>query len=385
MPDRDANPAGEQDPSSPDAASLGAGRPTRPRGTSDAAGPPASEPSHAPAPADDDMEAEIAPGPLDEDDHDATALRIDPPTPGQLGVPLPEDDRQRLAEAPLNFQDAEFMRELFDAGARLMLHDPRRRGLVEHIDHGQVVMTGDLHDHGPNFQRICRIADLEASEDHHVIFHEVIHGSNLINGMDFSARMLARIAHMKLQRPGQVHVILSNHEMGQMTGTTLLKAGVSTTHAFLQGLRYLWGDEAERVYPAMLRYIRSMPLAIRTAGGVLCAHSLPAPARLNEFDVGILDRQAVDSDFFPGGHVYEMVWGRRHNDVLAGDLADDWGVRAFLLGHQPADEGFGFEGELILVLASDHEMGVALPFDARTSYDRDTLARQLVRLAAIEI
>jgi len=115
MPDRDANPAGEQDPSSPDAASLGAGRPTRPRGTSDAAGPPASEPSHAPAPADDDMEAEIAPGPLDEDDHDATALRIDPPTPGQLGVPLPEDDRQRLAEAPLNFQDAEFMRELFDA------------------------------------------------------------------------------------------------------------------------------------------------------------------------------------------------------------------------------------------------------------------------------
>jgi len=44
-------------------------------------------------------------------------------------------------------------------------------------------------------------------------------------------------------------------------------------------------------------FLRALPLALASAGGVLCAHSLPA--NLDGFDAGVLDRDLTDADYQP--------------------------------------------------------------------------------------
>ena len=66
--------------------------------------------------------------------------------------------------------------------------------------------------------QVVELARLDADADHHVILHELIHGERLINCMDFSYRMLGRVAELVLAYPRQVHPLLANHEIAQLTG-----------------------------------------------------------------------------------------------------------------------------------------------------------------------
>lgn len=80
-----------------------------------------------------------------------------------------------------------------------------------------------------------------------------------------------------------------------------------------------------------------------------------------------------------------MVWGRSHTQEVADHLAAAWGVRLFVMGHQPADEGHLAEGDTMLVLASNHAHGVALPLDLSRTYTRDELVERLLPLAGVVV
>ncbi len=291
-----------------------------------------------------------------------------------------------MPPAELDFQDPAVVIDLFERAAAANRKSRRRKGaLVSLPKRGRVLITGDLHDNGLNFQRIIKLAQLDRSKDRHVILHEVVHGRTRISGRDFSIRLLARVAALKLQYPTQVHLLQSNHELAQYWGDNISKGGINSVECFNEGVEFLYGDDAPAVLTAMNTFIRSYPVAIRCANGVFISHSLPGIRQLDTFDPSVIDREPTDEDMRRGGSVYSMVWGRNHPEDVAEELGEEWDVRVFVMGHQPADMGFERQAESMLILASDHEHGMALPMRLNKTYTRDELVGELVPLASVVV
>jgi len=153
--------------------------------------------------------------------------------------------------------------DLFTATAEQNRAFDRRTGAVVDLpDHGQIVITGDLHDHRVNFQKALRYANLAKMAGNHLLLQELIHGERLINGMDLSYRTAAEAAALQRDYPGRVHVLLSNHELAQINGEDIAKHGISSLDAFHAGLEYVFGDEANAVHDAYAEWVRSLPLAL---------------------------------------------------------------------------------------------------------------------------
>jgi hypothetical protein len=286
---------------------------------------------------------------------------------------------------PIDLRDAHAVVDLFRRAAAAMAGSPARRASVVRLpDRGRLLATGDLHDNAVNLGRILRLARLEEHESHHLVLQEIIHGGHLVNGMDFSHRMLARVASLVAERPGQIHPLLANHELGQMLGRGVSKGAGDSVEQFNEGLRFAFGDDWSRVLAAIVGFIAAMPIAAVSESGVLCAHSLPNARMMERFDAGLLDRELVAEDYRPPtGSVHLMVWGRAHADEQVRALADRWGVRLFCLGHRHVETGVEARGPLVVVINSDHERGAVLPIDlARVPSSEEALARA-VYLASV--
>lgn len=284
----------------------------------------------------------------------------------------------------VDLRDGGAVAAVFDRAATLNLETPsRRRSVVDLPSSGEVFMTGDLHDHAVNYQKILKLTDLRGCPGRHLILHEVVHGPHRVNGMDLSIRTLAKVAVLKTTYPDRVHQLLSNHELAQLTGEVILKGGVSVVEAFNTGVEFLYTDQAGRVREAMDRYLRSLPLAVRCPNGVLLTHSLPSANQLKRFDPAVLNRTLSESELMVGGSGYSMVWGRGHTQEVADKLGQAWGVNQFVMGHQPAEMGHTSEGDSMLILASDHDHGVVLPIDLGRRYTQPELIDRLVPLASV--
>ncbi len=285
-----------------------------------------------------------------------------------------------------DLRDAQAVIALFQRAEQASLDAPGRSGAVVDLpDTGRLLMSGDLHDNTLNYQRLLKLAQLDSSPTNYLILHEVIHGPDLINGLDLSVRMLARVAALKCQYPSQVFILQSNHELAQYRHEGILKEGRDTVESFDGGIDYLYADSADAVREAMNGYLRSLLLAVRCANGVFLSHSLPGNNRMRKFDPGVIDRVPTDANLAEKGDLYHMVWGRNQKQQTADTLAEAWGCKQFVMGHQPADMGYESFGETMLVLASDHAHGVALPIDLARTYDQEQLIESLVPLASVRI
>lgn len=285
-----------------------------------------------------------------------------------------------------DLRDADAVAELFRQAEQANFDTPDRTGSVVDLpEAGNLLLTGDLHDNAQNYQRLLKLAHLDASSDNRLVLHEVIHGPNLVNGLDLSVRMLARVAALKCQYPQQVYVLQSNHELAQLRHEGILKEGRDTVESFDEGLEFLYADKADSVREAMNGYIRSLLLAVRCANGLFASHSLPSNNRTHTFDPRIIDRIPTMEDLSEKGDVYHMVWGRNHRQDTADLLAEAWGCKQFVMGHQPAEMGYEPQGETMLILASDHSHGVALPVDLGRAYDQEQLIGTIVPLASVTL
>lgn len=271
---------------------------------------------------------------------------------------------------PVSLNDASQVVRLFREAANVLRASLLRRGCCVHLpSRGRLLATGDLHDNPEHLRRILTLARLDASPDHHVVLHEMIHGDRHINGMDFSYRMLARAAELVVQHPQQVHPLLANHELAQMTGKGVSKGAGNSVELFNAALEYVFSDACDDVAQAINLFIRAMPLTLksesRSAGGVLCAHSLPGDSSMTRFDLDVLERELTDADYAgPNGAAYAMVWGRKRTEgATTEQLAARWNVKLFCLGHEHAETGIEMRGSRIIILNSDHARACALPID----------------------
>lgn len=275
--------------------------------------------------------------------------------------------------------------EVLQTAARRMRDDPLRRGSVVWLPaRGRLLVTGDLHDNPLHLQKILALAKLEQSPDHHVIFHEIIHSERLVNGVDLSHRMLVCIAKLVNDYPDQVHVLLANHELSQMTGMGVSKGAGDSVELFNKGLQFAFGDGAIEVSRAVNDFIRAMPLCLRSESGIFCAHSLPSPRSMADFDETIFEREPDDEDYKRGeGSAYLLTWGRGQTKLQIEELATRWKVRIFFLGHEHIEAGCEMHGPQLVKLNSDHEQGAVIPVDLAHPPSAEEAVMSAIKLRAI--
>ncbi len=264
----------------------------------------------------------------------------------------------------VDLSDAQAVAAHMEQAAEALRAGALRRGCCVHLPRrGRLLVTGDLHDHPVHFASIESYARLERP-DHHLVLHELIHGDRLVNGIDLSHRMLARVASLVLAHPDRVHPLLANHELAQAFRQSVSKGAGDNVALFDAGLEWAFGDDADLVADAIGAFVRAMPLALRSESGCMVSHSLPAPAAMKRFDPSILDRALEDGDYAAnGGSAWLMVWGRGQTREQIDDLASRWGVRLFFTGHAHVPSGVEAVSDRLIVLNSDHEQAMVLPLD----------------------
>lgn len=291
----------------------------------------------------------------------------------------------------VDLRDADLVVRILGAGAEANRNAECRIGSIDRVSLGpgvRAVLTGDLHDHPLHLARLVRAAGLDGAyleiEPAHLTLHELIHGELQGNGLDFSYRMLTRVAALKATHPEHVHTLLANHELAQALGTTIAKDGVRVVEAFNEALDFVFADRAPAVRASVTEFVRSMPLALRLqrpeapGADVLCAHSLPAPELMDRFDPAVLERDLAEADYTPRqGSAHLLIWGRGHTPEQLTALAERWGVALFVLGHEHAPSGAEVVPPNAVVLNSDHAAGVSLELTSAGPFDPTSL-RNLV-------
>lgn len=276
--------------------------------------------------------------------------------------------------------------DTFHRAAELNLEDPIREGsLLVFPNYGQVVMTGDMHGHRRNFEKLVKYCQLERTPARHVILHELIHETPQTYGAaDHSVELMLDAAKWKTFFVDQVHFLQSNHELAQLRNHEITKGGRMVTDDFERGVAEAMNTtRIDGVLEAIDEFIMSFPLAGRTPNGILLAHSLPDVYHIDQFDPKCVRLPPSKLDLSEGGDVYHMVWGRRHTAALLDHLSNAFKVKYFIIGHQPQELGYEVRFDRMIILASDHNHGVFLPLDCQKNYMIDDLIDRIRPYAGV--
>jgi predicted phosphodiesterase len=276
--------------------------------------------------------------------------------------------------------------QLFRRAGELNKSCSLRKGNVIYLpDRGKVIVSGDLHGHRRNFERLIHYADLEHHPENFVILQEIIHGGPEDDyGGCLSYQLLCDALNYKVQFPDQVHIVLGNHDTAAVCDTSVLKAGKEMNLAMKTAMRRHYKAKFPDVETAMVEYLMTQPLAVRCANRIWISHSLPTDGWAEDFDISIFERPYTSADIQRPNPVYQLTWGRRHSVETLEFLAQRLDVDIFILGHQPQEIGWAPVGERTLIIASEHNHGCLLAFDLSRPYLVSELIDALVPLASIE-
>jgi hypothetical protein len=279
--------------------------------------------------------------------------------------------------------------ETFNAAKDENALDSLRKGQVVHLPgEGELWMTGDIHDHRTNFAKLVAAADLGANPQRHLVLHELIHGDHFDSaGAEDSWQTLHRAAELKCDYPSQVHFLLANHDLAQIHGEGIMKAGLSVCEAFNSGVKRDFGAEATSITVAITEFLLSLPLGIRLANRMFLCHSLPTDAQVATFDFSVFEREALRPEDYrrKTGPVYQLIWGRNVTPVGVAEFAGKIDADLIVTGHQPQEMGFFVNGPQHLILASEHSQGVFLPIDMAQSYTMETLVPRLRKFVSVDV
>ncbi|HOQ06059.1 MAG TPA: metallophosphoesterase [Anaerohalosphaeraceae bacterium] len=275
--------------------------------------------------------------------------------------------------------------QLYLKGAEANQSDPYRKGnLIVLPEKGRVIVSGDLHGHRRHFEKIVDYADLENHPETHVIFQEILHGGPEDDyGGCLSYRLLQDAIRYKLLYPGQVHILLGNHDTAVVNQGTVMKNGREVNVAMQEAMKREYQEHFGLVHQAMVHYLLSQPLAVKTPNKIWISHSLPADPYVESFDLEIFNRPYTAEDTRRPNPVYLLTWGRHHSPEALCRMAERLEVDLFVLGHQPQDEGWAVVGNNTIILASEHSHGCLLNFELERLYNIELLSERVVPLASI--
>lgn len=273
------------------------------------------------------------------------------------------------------------------AGDENRMSPMRNQQVVTLPAEGEVWMTGDIHDHRTNFNKLITAADLANNPQRHLVLHELIHGDHFDgSGAEDSWKMLFQAAELKCEFPNQVHFLMANHDLAQIHGEGIMKAGLSVCEAFNAAVKRDFPTGGTMVTVAITEYLLSLPLAIRTQSGLFFCHSLPTDDQIKNFDFTVFERELKPDDYRRRtGPVYQLIWGRNVTPTGVQMFAEKMTTKLIITGHQPQEMGYLINGEQHLIVASDHNQGVYLPLSLSEEYTMETLAGRIRKLVALGV
>ena len=260
-----------------------------------------------------------------------------------------------------------------------------RRGNIAYLPNtGKLIITGDLHGHRRNFERITAFADLENNPDTHIIFQEILHGGSQDElGGCLSFKLLFDVLRYQLRFGDQVHLILGNHDTAVISDEDVLKSGKEISRPMKTAMKRYFSDEYESVSLALKKYLLSQLLAVKCPNRIWISHSLPTDSYLENFDIRVFNKKLHPVDVLRPNSAYLLTWGRRHSEQALKKLAQLLDVDIFVVGHQPQQTGWAQAGKNLIILASDHDHGCLMQLDLAKSYTVQELTNQIVPLASI--
>ena len=231
---------------------------------------------------------------------------------------------------------------------------PGRKGrFVQLHEAGEVLVAGDLHGHLGNFQAVYQAADLAKNPRRHLVFQELVHGKFLYpGGGDKSHQLLDLFAALKIQFPGQVHMLLGNHELAQWTNRLVMKNDKDLNSLFQEGVVEAYGAEkGTEIYNGYSRMFGVLPLALRTANRIFLSHSLPREKFLEKFELRHLETDAFPpEDLTVGGTAYELLWGRDTRTTTCSAFLKKVECDWLVSGHIACEAGFAFPNAQQLIV-----------------------------------
>ena len=247
------------------------------------------------------------------------------------------------------------------------LNDPYRQGNVICLpDRGDLIISADIHGNVDNFKKIVEKADLDNNSERHCIFQELIHGSReTINDGDSSFILLEWLAALKIKYPAQVHILLGNHDHAELAELPIVKHGGFVLPLMHKTLKETYEKSYKDVKDALVRFLRSFPLAARTAFRVFISHSTPEAQNLNFFDLSILERQLDDEDYKKDRSVFYLVWGRDTSSSTASTFASLMDAEVLVIGHNPCENGYAVPNRYEIIIDCKDENGcyIMMPLD----------------------
>lgn len=275
--------------------------------------------------------------------------------------------------------------DFLNKGSQVCITDKFRHGnLIRLPAEGDVIMTGDIHGHRRNFERIITFADLANNPDRHVILQEIIHGGpQAADGGCLSYKLLFDAVRYKLNYPDRVHIIMGNHDTAVINDSKVMKDGKEMNKPMNLALEREFGQACDEIKPAMRQFLLSQPLAVRCDNRIWMSHSLPGNHYVNKFDRQVLQKQLKTSDCVKPGSAYLLTWGRNHSQETLDTMAELLDVDTFILGHQPQEQGWSRAGENLIIIASNHNHGCLLPINLSQSYTIEQLTDSIVPLTSI--
>jgi hypothetical protein len=283
--------------------------------------------------------------------------------------------------------DADHVSETFAAATEENQLDPLRDQQVIVLPaEGELWIAGDLHDHRTNFRKITTAADLGNNPQRHLILQELIHGDHYDEkGAEGSWEMLYKAAELKCDFPQQVHFLFANHDLAQIHGEGIMKAGLSVCEAFTAGVKRDFDKSASAMNVAITEFLLSLPLAARTQHGLFFSHSMPTDDQMEKFDYTIFERPLTGDDYLRRkGPVYQLIWGRGITPAGVDRFLEQVDAKLIVTGHQPQETGYLVNGEKHLIIASDHNQGVFLSIDLSHEYTMDGLVENLTKFVAVD-
>lgn len=277
--------------------------------------------------------------------------------------------------------------EAFESAKEENMLDRYRTGQVVELppDH-EVWMTGDIHDHRTNFRKLISAAALDEHPNRHLILHEIIHGDHFgPDGAEDSWHMLFEAAELKCDFPDQVHFLFANHDLAQVHGEGIMKAGLSVCEAFNKGIKRDFPNAQMGVQLAITEFLLSLPLAIRCPNGLWFSHSLPTDEQIPTFDYTVFTRTPLTSADYKKrvGPVYQLIWGRKYSETGVTQFAEKVGAKLLITGHQPQEMGYVSVGDQLMIIDSSHNQGVCLPLSTSDPYTLDQLTSRLRKFVAM--
>lgn len=273
---------------------------------------------------------------------------------------------------------------LLSKATRLNLEDPLRRGmLVQFPLVGELMVTGDLHGHKANFDRIVELADLARNPQRHLLLQEIIHQlDSWKRDRDLSYLVLEKVAQLKVDFPEQVHILMGNHELSEVQGRVLYKDGRMLNNLFDKGIVGSYGPEDGRLIKnAYKRFFRSMALAGVTETHLFFCHSIPEAEYVDRYD-----REFFMQDFQTVYRSHdrilleEVVWGRDFSSEVAERYVDRVRAEIVMIGHEPCAEGHDIPNPRTVILDSKDENGCYCLLRLNQPYSQKGIIKKICRL-----